>query len=255
MTIDPTDPLSPSKQIANRLRAEIETGERAPGSKLPSEREISESFGVAPQTAREAIKLLKNEGLVVSQVGKGVFVRATPPLRRLGVERFSRARRAAGKAAQQSEAEALGLSFRQEILELTEVPAPDWVAEWFGLRPGEPVFMRKRREWVNEEPNQIAASYYRPEVVADTPITEVSTGPGGSYARLEERGHILTRFHEEIRAKMPAPDEARALRLPPGTPVVNVKRIAITDDGPIEVFESVMNGSSAVFIYEFDAPE
>jgi GntR family transcriptional regulator len=255
MTIDPTDPLSPSKQIASVLRADIESGALAPGSKLPSERELSEHFGVAPQTAREAVKVLKNEGLAIGQAGKGVFVRQAPPLIRLGVERFSRAKRAAGMAAQQSEAAAQGLTSRQEVLELAEVPAPDWVAKWYDIEPGAPVFMRSRREWINEQPNQIAASYYRPEVVEGTAIKEQSTGPGGSYARLEERGHILTKFHEEIRTRMPNPDEVRQLRLPPGTPVVTVLRIAITADGPVEVFSSVMNGTSAVFVYDFDAPE
>lgn len=255
MTIDPTDPRSPSKQIAASLRAAIEEGELPPDSKLPSERELADRYGVAPQTAREAVKLLKNEGLVIGRAGKGVFVRQTPPLIRFGIERFSRAKRAAGMAAQQSEAAALGLSSRQEVLELAEVPAPEWVAKWYEIAPGAPVFMRSRREWVNDEPNQIATSYYRPEIVDGTAIKEQKTGPGGSYARLEENGHILTKFHEEIRTRMPSPDEIRQLRLPPGTPVVTVLRIAMTADGPVEVFSSVMNGTSAVFVYEFDAPE
>jgi len=255
MSIDPTDPRSPSKQIAAVLRAGIESGEMTPGSKLPSERELADTYGVAPQTAREAMKILKNEGLAVGQSGKGVFVRKTPPLIRMGIERFSRAKRAAGLAAQKSEAVSLGLSSRQEVLELAEVPAPEWVAAWYGIEAGAPVFKRSRREWVNEEPNQIADSYYRPEIVEGTAIKEQSTGPGGSYARLEERGHILTRFHEEIRTRMPSPDEVRILRLPPGTPVVTVLRIAMTHDGPIEVFSSVMNGASVTFVYDFDAPE
>jgi GntR family transcriptional regulator len=255
MTIDPTNPLSPSKQIATVLRANIESGELPPGSKLPSERELAERFSVAPQTAREAVKVLKNEGLVIGQAGKGIFVRQTPPLIRFGIERFSRAKRSTGMAAQQSEAAALGLTSRQEVLELAEVPAPEWVAKWYEIQPGSPVFMRSRREWVNEQPNQIAISYYRPEVVEGTSIKEQNTGPGGSYARLEEKGLILTKFHEEIRTRMPNPEEVRQLRLPPGTPVVTVLRIAMTTEGPVEVFSSVMNGTSAVFVYEFDAPE
>lgn len=170
MSIDPTDPLSPSKQIAAKLRAAIEQGELLPESKLPSERELVAEFGVSAQTAREAVKLLKNEGLVVGQNGRGVFVRKTPPLVRLGIERFSRAKRAAGLAAQKCEAVALGLASRQEILELAEVPAPDWVARWYGIEPGAPVFKRSRREWIDEQPNQIADSYYRPEIVEGTRI-------------------------------------------------------------------------------------
>jgi GntR family transcriptional regulator len=255
MSIDPTDPRSPSKQIAAVLRTAIDDNELAPGSKLPSEGDISEQYGVSKQTAREAVKILKNEGLVLGQNGRGVFVRTMPPLMRLGIERFSRAKRTAGLAAQKAEAVALGLSSRQEILELAKVPAPDWVARWFGMNAGALVFKRSRCEWVNEQPIQVADSYYRPEIVEGTAIVEPSTGPGGSYARLEERGHLLTRFREEIRTRMPNPDEVRALRLPPGTPIVTVLRIAYTAEGPIEVFSSIVNGTSAVFVYDFDAPE
>jgi GntR family transcriptional regulator len=158
MSIDPTDPRPPKEQIAAFLRTAIETGELEPGSKLPSERELSERYGVSTQTGQEAVKLLKYEGLAIGQNGKGVFVRKTPPLMRHGIERFSRAKRAAGLAAQKSEAESLGLSSRQEVLELAEVPAPAWVARWFGIDTGTPVFKRSRREWVDEQPNQIADS-------------------------------------------------------------------------------------------------
>jgi GntR family transcriptional regulator len=255
MSIDPTDPRSASKQIAAVLRAAIESGVYPPDTKLPSARTLAELHGVSQETASKAVAILKNEGLVISRTGSGAYVRKTPPLLRFGVERFSRAKRAAGLAALKAEATAAKLSSHQEVLELAEVPAPDWVAKWYDLEPGTPVFKRRRREWIEDEPNQIADSYYRPEVVAGTAITQESTGLGGSYARLEEQGHILTKFHEEICARMPSPDEVRALRLPPGTPVMTVLRIAMTADGPIEVFSSVMNARSAVFVYDFDAPE
>jgi GntR family transcriptional regulator len=255
MSIDPTDPRSPSKQIADDLRELITSGELVAGGKLPSERELSERYGVAPQTVRQAVAILKHEGLVVGQAGRGVFVRATGPLVRLGPERFSRARRAAGKSAQQAEAEAMGRSFRQEILELAEVPAPAHVAAHFGFREGDPVFKRYRREYVGDEPNQVAASYYRPEIVSGTAVVETSTGPGGSYARLEEAGYVLTDFHEEFSARMPTPDEVRLLRLPSGTPVMCVLRIVRSEDQVIEVFESIVNASMIIFTNDFRAPE
>lgn len=60
--IDPTDPRSPSRQIADDLRIAIDSGELAPGSKIPSERELVERYGTAAQTARQAVSLLKAEG-------------------------------------------------------------------------------------------------------------------------------------------------------------------------------------------------
>ena len=255
MSIDPTDPRSPSRQIADALREKIVSGDYAPGAKLPSESELVQVHGTASQTVKQAIGLLKAEGLVIGKKGSGVYVRVSPPITRMGMERFSRSQRAAGQAAQQAEAEASGLTWRQEVLELAEVPAPASVAKWFGIEPGAPVFVRRRREWVAEEPNQLADSYYRPEVVAGTAITQLKTGPGGSYARLEEAGHPIVRFREEMVARMPTPDETRGLRLGPGIPVVQLQRVAFSENGPVEVFESVMAADRFTFTYEFDAPE
>ncbi len=71
------------------LRA-ITSGELAPGDKLPSERELARRFSTARNTAREAIRLLTEEGLVTAQHGRGVFVREKQPMLRWGSERYSR---------------------------------------------------------------------------------------------------------------------------------------------------------------------
>ena len=103
MSIDPTDPRSPSRQIADALREEIVSGRIEPGKKLPSERELVEEYGTASQTVKQAIGLLKAEGLVEGRKGSGVYVREAPVITRVGMDRFSRSKRAAGRAAQQAE--------------------------------------------------------------------------------------------------------------------------------------------------------
>lgn len=255
MSIDPTDPRSPSRQIADALREEIVSGRIEPGKKLPSERELVEQYGTASQTVKQAIGLLKAEGLVEGRKGSGVYVREAPVITRVGMDRFSRSKRAAGRAAQQAEAEAAGLSWKQEVLHLGEVPAPAWVADVYGIAEEAPVFVRRRREWVGDQPNQLADSYYRPEVVDGTAIKELKTGPGGSLARLEEAGHRIVRFREQLKTGMPSPEEVRSLRLPEGVPVFRMRRVTFAESGPVEVFESVMAGDRFEFTYEFDAPE
>ncbi len=255
MSIDPTDPRSPSRQIADDLRAAIEAKRIAAGEKLPSESELVEQYKTAPQTARKAIALLKNEGLVEGQRGRGVFVVQQPPMIRVGSDRYARHLRTAGKAPFQAEVELMGLKWRQEVIELAEVPAPVWVAEWFGIPEGTLVFVRRRRTWIEQTPTQLADSYYELETVAGTRIREEDTGPGGGYARLEERGFRLTRFREELETKMPTPTEVSALQLRAGVPVVHLHRIAFAGDRPVEVFQSIMAGDRHTFAYEFDAPE
>ena len=61
-------------EVARRLRTTISSGEFMPGDKLPSEQALSVAYGVSRPVIREALSLLKSDGLVVSQHGKGQFV-------------------------------------------------------------------------------------------------------------------------------------------------------------------------------------
>jgi GntR family transcriptional regulator len=67
-------PVPPYKQLAAILRGQIERGELAPGAQLPSALGLSETYQVAVPTARKAVSVLKNEGLVIGVAGYGVFV-------------------------------------------------------------------------------------------------------------------------------------------------------------------------------------
>lgn len=75
MELDPEDPRPPYQQVANALRASILTKKFEPGDKLPSGPDLAEQFGVARMTIQQAMRLLRDEGLVVSRQGSGVYVR------------------------------------------------------------------------------------------------------------------------------------------------------------------------------------
>ncbi|MPY83507.1 MAG: GntR family transcriptional regulator [Actinophytocola sp.] len=62
-------------QVANALRAAILTRKFEPGEKLPSGPQLAERYGVARMTAQQAIRVLRDEGLVISRQGSGVYVR------------------------------------------------------------------------------------------------------------------------------------------------------------------------------------
>ncbi|HEX3779726.1 MAG TPA: GntR family transcriptional regulator [Pseudonocardiaceae bacterium] len=64
--------------IIESLRDQIARGELPRGSRLPSEREIAEHFGVGAPTAREAIRALASMGLVEARHGSGTYVTARP---------------------------------------------------------------------------------------------------------------------------------------------------------------------------------
>ena len=72
--IDREGPVPPYVQVANAIRARIESGEIPPGRRIPSLVELEEEFGVARDTLRKAVKLLKDEGIVETVTGMGVYV-------------------------------------------------------------------------------------------------------------------------------------------------------------------------------------
>jgi DNA-binding transcriptional regulator YhcF (GntR family) len=74
--IDPDDPRSPYHQIADDLRQAIARGDLKPSTRMKSSRELAAEYGVAAMTVHQAIRVLRDEGLVDSYQGRGVFVRA-----------------------------------------------------------------------------------------------------------------------------------------------------------------------------------
>lgn len=74
--VDHMDPTPLYVQLANILRRMIETGELEPRTPLPSESYLQQEHGVARGTVRMAVRILRDEGLVITIGGRGSFVRA-----------------------------------------------------------------------------------------------------------------------------------------------------------------------------------
>jgi DNA-binding transcriptional regulator YhcF (GntR family) len=79
VTLDPDDPRPPYQQVASDLRAAILSRRFQPGARLPSGAELARQYGVARMTVQQAIRLLRDDSLVVTRQGSGVFVRAVEP--------------------------------------------------------------------------------------------------------------------------------------------------------------------------------
>lgn len=81
--IAPTQRLAPPRSFASKvtdaLRAEIQRGTFRPGDRLPTEMVLSETFGVSRAVIREAIFALKQDGIVESFQGRGIFVASNSP--------------------------------------------------------------------------------------------------------------------------------------------------------------------------------
>ena len=72
--IDPIAPVPPYQQIAAIIRRRIGAGEYPPDSRIPTEREIVDEFEVARTTARRAVSVLRDGGLVYTVPNRGSYV-------------------------------------------------------------------------------------------------------------------------------------------------------------------------------------
>jgi GntR family transcriptional regulator len=253
-TIDRTSDRSPYRQIADHLRGAIDRGELRPGDRLPSESVLTQHYGVARMTARQAIQELRTEGRVVAEHGRGVFVRLPAPVRRLASDRFARKHRDAGQAAFLAEAEKSGVRPRVDQIEVTRAAPAQDVRERLRLEEGDEVVVRSRRYLADDRPIETAVSFLPWALAEGTRIVEANTGPGGIYARLEEAGHTLDHFVEEVTARMPSADERRRLQLADGVPVLVVVRTAFDTNGlPVEVCDTVKAAPAYVLEYEVPA--
>lgn len=254
---EPADRL-PSRRIADVLRERITAGVLAPGDKLPSERELARDFETARNTAREAIRLLSEEGLVTAAHGRGVFVREKQRMFRWGSERYSkRLQRETGLTPFRAEMQRQGKTPRVEVTGIERIEPPPEIAELLDLPTDEPSAVRRLNHYfADDEPVQIVTTYLRWTDAEGTRLLEARTGPGGIYGRLEEQGHTMTTGHDEVTARMPTRDEAAFLRPPAGVPVLDVLHTSYDQNGvPFEVSRFVHRADRAGLSYTFDVEQ
>lgn len=71
-------PITGYQQLADHLRRLVQDGGVRPGQRLPSEAALGQTYGLARETVRRAVRVLRTEGLVEYIRGYGVVVREQP---------------------------------------------------------------------------------------------------------------------------------------------------------------------------------
>lgn len=239
--------------IAAELRGGILAGRYAPGSRLPGENQVMQDHAVARATARQALSQLINWGLAEARKGSGIYVREFKPIVRDGIRRLGGDTWPAGQSIWTAESDGRDLAVDQvEVSETNDVPVH--IRTLLNLQPDASVVRRSRRYVLDGKPVLLSSSWLPSSIATGTPIAERDTGHGGTYARLSELGRKPVRFREELRSLMPGPKETEQLELAPGTPSIEIVRVAYDAEGnPVEVNEMTADASAYIFRYEFDA--
>ncbi|WP_329094243.1 GntR family transcriptional regulator [Actinomadura citrea] len=243
-------------RIADTLREGIRDGSLPPGTRLPTLAELCGLHGVSEIVVRQAVALLRGEGLVETRRGGGTLVRAVPPARRVAMERYR-------AVAEPTAVPETTFTRDQKITwekyrldrEFSRVRADDDLGALFELPSGTELLRRRFVFYARDEPQQISVNYLPWDVVGDTPVTDPAREPwpGGTLAQLAYLGHPPIRVEEAVRSRMPTPEEAETLNMTGGVPVLAITRRLLSRAGVMEVCrEIVLPADRVVLDYAID---
>jgi GntR family transcriptional regulator, phosphonate transport system regulatory protein len=209
--------------IAGTLRGEIADGRYRPGTKLPTESELSARFGVNRHTVRHALAALEADGLTHSRRGSGVFVTAKPTDYPIGRRvRFHQNLQAAGREP------------GRVVRHCETRPANAEEAEFLKLKAGVPVHVVEGTSLADDVPVAIFRSVFPAGRFPDLP--DILKSSNSVTAALLAFGVAdYTRAWSRITAKVATPTQAVLLQVPGGSPILRTTSLNIDEAGePVE---------------------
>ncbi|HWI48818.1 MAG TPA: GntR family transcriptional regulator [Rummeliibacillus sp.] len=225
-------------QIEEILKEKISHGEYAVGLSIPSERELSETFGVSRMTVRQSITQLVNSGLLYREKGRGTFV-ASPkfeqPLN--GLTSFTEDMRARGM-----EPSSNIVTFEKQI------PSFD-IRDDLKLDEGEEVFFIARIRNADDKPMAIERSYIPVKLLPNLSEEKLQ---GSLYNLVEyEYGFEISNAIQQMEASIVTKEDAKYLNLDTTGVVLIIKRTSFLSNGqPFEVVRSAYRADRYKFISE-----
>ncbi|MFJ5531245.1 GntR family transcriptional regulator [Streptomyces sp. NPDC093261] len=207
-------------RLAQTIQRRIEDGTYPPGTRVPSENQLVQSFGMSRPTVVRALELLKRDGWLESRQGYGTMVRGRPEV----VEQKDRRGR---EALERDESQAPG-----RLVQVERVPVPARVASALGLPKRAEVLMRRFLVEEGGEPVELVSSYFPAGMAEGTDLEVPEPLNGGVREYLEARKKVrFDHVTERVSARLPESDEAAHLALPDGLPVLSVLVVACDASG------------------------
>lgn len=207
-----------ARQVADMLRQQITSG-RYDGGVLPDERELGRHLGASRNAVREALSLLRDEGLITRKQGVGTTV--VMPKYGHGLDRL------AGLA----EALTGHGTVVNEVRAAHPVPDPPAaIVARLSLADGEGAVYVERLRWLGGVPLSLDTSYLAADIGA--PLLSHDLAHRDLFALIEEStGQRLGRAEVSVHAVNAGPDTAALLDVPAGAAVFAIERLTRLADG------------------------
>ncbi|MEV4249139.1 GntR family transcriptional regulator [Streptosporangium canum] len=220
-------------QLIAELERRIDSGEYPAGSPLPSEHTLMAEFGMARPTVVKALGVLRDQGWIITQQGKGRFVRGRPAMP------TSQQARTGRELLDRTEIQAAS-----KLLTAGPVEAPNRIAAYLGIEPKSPVILRKILVERDGEPTEISATWVPAGVGEGTALAESTDLRQGIRRYVESAAGVsLDHIIEHITARNPTADECELLDVKSSAALLTVYAVACDATGkPWVVVETVLPG-------------
>jgi DNA-binding GntR family transcriptional regulator len=220
-------------QVIAEVQRRIETGEYPPGSLMPSEHQLSAEFAIARPTVVRALRVLRQEGWIETQQGKGSFVRGRPALAGVAPSRRGQVEFDRDEARESGELVSAGRA----------VP-PSRVAALLDSPQSAELVWRQRLVRQGGEPSELVTWWVPPVLAEGTGLMDVGPVSGGIGAHLARRKNVrIDHVIEQVTARHPAGREAKLLGISRSAPVLALYAVARDASGrPLFVVEVAMPG-------------
>lgn len=217
--------------ISEKLRYRIDTGEYRAGAQLPSEYQLMAEFGVSRITVRRAVANLVQQGLVVAQQGRGVFVKTQ---QKVTYSLSSPMVFFEADMARQGVASAI----QNLVFEPMLPPAP--VRETLQLSKRARVYFQKKLLLLDQVPVAVDTSYtlYRLGKTLATDLKQRMTFP-----TLEQSGLVIDKIETVIESTHADYEVSEYLEVPLGHPLITYCYTAYSDQNqPVVYGEALSRG-------------
>jgi GntR family transcriptional regulator len=226
------------QQVADQVRALIESGQLSPGDLLPSETDLMSTYAASRPTVRKAMQTLRTNGLVVTEHGRGT--RVTPVLSTGPALAFNPTVVRSGPPEHTTFTtwDSSGWTDVGEPSRYQTIVAQH--GHLLQVSPGEPVFILERH-LRHSSGTQITHRAYVPiwlTLTLPALTADPWRTPAQLYAILTDAGYTI-RWADHARAEMPTPDDTATLKIPAGIPVLLHTRVTLAaDDRPLALEET-----------------
>ena len=229
-------PLPRYYQLREIIREMVRSGTWSPGEPIPSERELSERYGISRMTVRQSVSELVKEGLLYREQGRGTFV-GRPKISQQLLRLTSFSEDIGGRQQRPG----------ARVLEAAMWPADETVAERLRMKPGQPVFHLRRLRLADSEPLALETaiiSFIGCERLLETDLERHSL-----YHLLETAYDVPPlEAEQELEADLARDEEAQLLAVAVGSPVLRTRRVTCTRRSqPIEYASSIYRGDKYRF--------